>query len=131
MLHPNQFQVDDAWIVFKLSEVPVSTERDGDLHFFALMDAASCYILGVTPVPAEAGELSVKDAQELFAEGEAHKRALPKTLFIPLEQPANLLAAVAEGRGIGVVRVAEAQLLTFIREAREGFRENIGGRRVQ
>ena len=131
MLHPNQFQVDEAWIVFKLNEAPVPTGRDGDFNFLALMDAASCFILSVTPVSAEAAEPPAMDVNKLLQDGEAHHRKLPKTLFIPQEQHANLLAAEAEDLGISVVRVAEAELLTFIGEAREGFRERIGGGRTQ
>ena len=45
-----RFEINEAWIVFRLNEQPIPTEQDGDLDFLALMDAASRYILGVTPV---------------------------------------------------------------------------------
>jgi len=48
VLHPNQFQVNEAWIAFKLNGDPIHTEHDGDFNFFALMDAASCFLLGST-----------------------------------------------------------------------------------
>ncbi len=28
MLHPNQFQVNEAWIAFKLNDIPIPTDRD-------------------------------------------------------------------------------------------------------
>jgi hypothetical protein len=28
MLHPNQFQINEAWIVFKLNDEPIHTELD-------------------------------------------------------------------------------------------------------
>ncbi len=49
-------------------------------------------------------------------------------MFVPEEQAAQILVAEAETLGIGVVRVAEAQLLPFIGEAQVGFRERFGGR---
>lgn len=126
MLHPNQFQVNEAWIAFKLNERPIHTEQDGDFYFIALMDAASCFILSSAPVSTKSTELSKRDSRHLLKLGQAHKKQWPKTLFVPSEQPATLLAAEAEGLGISVVRVAEDQLLPFIGEAREGFRERFG-----
>ena len=127
MLHPNQFHVNEAWIAFKLNDVPICTESDGDFNFIALMDAASCFILSSAPVPTNAAEPSKMEAKRLLKEGQAHKQQLPKTLFIPSAQPAALLSAEAKRQGISVVRVPEDQLLLFIGEAREGFRERFGG----
>ena len=127
MLHPNQFHVNEAWIAFKLNDVPICTESDGDFNFIALMDAASCFILSSAPVPTNAAEPSKMEAKRLLKEGQAHKQQLPETLFIPSDQPAALLSAEAKRQGITVVRVPEDQLLLFIGEAREGFRERFGG----
>ncbi len=127
MLHPNQFHVNEAWIAFKLNDVPICTELDGDFNFIALMDAASCFILSSAPVPTNAAEPSKMEAKRLLKEGQAHKQQLPKTLFIPSNQPAALLSAEAKRQGITVVRVPEDQLVQFIGEARAGFRERFGG----
>ena len=51
------------------------------------------------------------------------KKQWPKTLFVASEQTATLLAAEAKALGIGVVRISEDQLLLFISEARQEFRE--------
>lgn len=128
MLHPNQFKVNEAWIAFMLNDGPIHTERDGDFDFFALMDAASCFILSSMPVPAEQAEPTQLESKRLLKEGQAHKKRWPKTLFVPTEQPAQFLIVEAERLGIGIVRVAEEQLSPFIGEALEGFRERFGGR---
>ena len=127
MLHPSQFQVDEAWIAFKLNDQPIHTEQDGDFDFLALMDAASCFILGLATIPATRDEPTQLDSKRLLQQGHAHEQQWPQTLFVPTEQPAQFLTAEAERLGIGVVRVAEDQLLLFIGEAREGFRERFGG----
>jgi hypothetical protein len=127
MLHPNQFQVNEAWIVFKLNDDPIHTELDGDLDFLALMDAASCFILSSVPVVAKAEEPNQIESRRLLREGRSHKKQLPRTLFIPTEQQAQSLVNEAERSGINVVRVEEYQLLVFIGEARESFRERFGG----
>lgn len=127
VLHPNEFQVNEAWIAFKLNDQPIRTEQDGDFDFLALMDAASCFILGAATIPAKHAEPTQMESKRLLRQGHAHKQQWPKTLFVPTGQPAQFLAAEAERLGIGVVRVAEDQLLLLIGEARESFRERFGG----
>jgi hypothetical protein len=129
MLHPNQFQVNEAWIVFKLNHEPIHTELDGDMDFLALMDAASCFILGSAPVASIAAELTQLESRRLLKEAKAHRKQLPKTLFVPTELPSRFLVTEAERMGIQVVRVEEYQLLVFIGEAQKGFRERFGGLR--
>jgi hypothetical protein len=131
VLHPNQFQVNKAWIIFKLNDAPIPTTLDGDFNFIALMDAASCFILSSAPVAASAAEPSKMEAKRLLKEGQAHKQQLPKTLFIPSDQPAIILTAEAERQGITVVRVPEDQLLLFVGDAREGFKERFCGGSTQ
>lgn len=126
MLHPNQFQVNEAWIAFKLNDIPVRTESEGDFDIIALMDAASCFILGSEFVLAGSPELSQMAAKRLLKVGQSYKQQLPKTLVIPTDQPANLLSVEATRHGIDVVRVSGDELLVFIGEAREGFKEHFG-----
>jgi hypothetical protein len=123
-LHPNQFQVNEAWVAFKLNDQPLHTEQDGDLDVFALMDAASCFIFSSGPVSAKRGEPSKLESRRLLKQGKAYKERWTKTLFVPSEQPASPIVDEAERQGIGVVRIPEDQLLPFIGEAREGFREH-------
>jgi hypothetical protein len=131
VLHPNQFQVNEAWIAFKLNDAPIVTESDGDFNLVALMDAASCFIVSSALVSLSVAEPSQMEARRLLKEGQAHKQQLPKTLFVPDDQPAKLLTVEAERQGITVVRVPEDQLLLFVGEAREGFKERFGGRNTQ
>ncbi len=126
MLHPNQFQVNEAWIMFKINDTPIPTDRDGDFNLFALMDAASCFILSSLTVSAKAGQLTKLESKELLKKGWAHKQELPKTLFIPTHQAANALQIEAESQGITVARVPEDQLILFIGEAKTGFKERFG-----
>lgn len=120
MLYPNKFQVNEAWITFKLNDQPVHTGQDGDFNIFALMDAASCFLLGFVPVSVKSAEPSKLESLRLLNQGHAHKKRWPRTLFVPSEQAVTLLTAEAEGLGIGVVRISEDHLLSFIGEARQG-----------
>jgi hypothetical protein len=131
MLHPDQFTVNEAWLVFKLNDRPIRTELEGDFNCIALMDAASCFILGNTFAPAGEPEPSTMAVRRLIDEAKAHKRQLPKTLFIPSGQFLSVLPAEAERQGIAIVRVPEEQLLVFVGAARESFNEHFGGGSLQ
>jgi len=130
MLHPDQFQVNEAWIAFRLNEWPVHTEQDGDFDIFAFMDAASCFLLSSRPVPASGEGPGKLESRRLLKQAKAHKKRWPKTLFLPREQPALSIVAEAKRQGIAVVHVPEDQLLPFIGEVREGFRESLIGPRA-
>jgi hypothetical protein len=131
MLHPNQFTVNEAWVVFRLNETPISTETEGEFNCIALMDAASCFILSNTTSPVGEAEPSKTAVQRLIQEAKAHKGQLPKTLFIPNRQFPSVFPAEAKRLGIDIVRVPEEQLLLFIGEARESFSEHFNGGKLQ
>lgn len=127
MLHPNQFSVNEAWILFQLNDAPIRTEQDGSFNCICLMDAASCFILGNSLITDTESEPSQLEARRLLKAGWAHKKKLPATLFIPTGQYQTHLPAEAERQGIAVVRVHESQLLVFIGEARQAFKEDVQG----
>ena len=123
MLHPKQFEVNEAWIAFRLNSTPVRTERDGDFNCIALMDAASCFILGSEFIPVAAAEPTRAQFRRLLKTAQRHKDQLPKALYIPREDVADLMSREATHQNIDVVRVPEGELLIFIGEARQGFAE--------
>lgn len=127
MLHPSQFEVNEAWIAFRLNDEPIQTEQDGSFNCICLMDAASCFILGNAIFPAHEPEPSQLEARRLLKTGWAHKKRMPKTLFVPTGQFQTNLSAEATRERIDVVSVREDQLLVFIGEARRGFREHVQG----
>jgi hypothetical protein len=123
MLHPEQFEVNEAWIAFRLNSSPVRTELDGDFNCLALIDAASCFILGSEFLPVTAAEPSCTQFRKLLQKARAHKQELPRTLLIAHGDAADAMTREATRQNIEVVRVAENELLIFIGEARQGFSE--------
>ena len=123
MLHPKQFEVTEAWIAFRLNRAPIRTESDGDLNCIALMDAASCFILGSELISVGTAEPLEMECRRLLKTGRSHHQKLPKTLFVPRGEVAELLTCEAIRQKIEVVPVAESELLVFIGEARQGFAE--------
>lgn len=131
MFDPSQFQVNEAWILFKLNDAPVITEADGDFNVLALMDAASCMIIGTEFVHADSSELSQLESKRLLKSGQSKKQQFPKKLFISANQVADLLSTEAERNNIYVVRIPKEQLFVFISQAREGFQQHVSRGRVQ
>ena len=131
MVTPNQFQVNEAWIAFKLNDAPISTQEDGDYNVVALMDAASCFILGSEFVSVDSTEPSKMESRRLLKSGQTHKDQLPKKLIIPNNLVANILTTESEGLGIAVVRIPENELSVFLDKARDGFQEHVSGSRIQ
>jgi hypothetical protein len=127
MLHPNQFEVNEAWLAFRVSTVPVRTERDGDFNCVALLDLASCFILGTEFIPVGDLEPSQAHSRSLLKKGQSHKQQLPTTLFIPSEDAADFLVQEAGRQKIQVLRVPEIELVVFTGEVRQGFAERFGG----
>lgn len=89
MLHPSQFAVNEAWIVFRLNDAPIQTEHDGVFNCVALMDAASCYLLGSELVSVSAAGPSPEESCRLLQQGRAREQHLPKTLFVPIADVAH------------------------------------------
>ena len=126
MLHPNQFQVNDAWIAFRLNDAPIVTEREGDFDCLALMDAASCYILGMEMYAVRAKGPSAQEVRRLLQAGHGRAGTWPQKLFVVEGQVADTLRQEAAHPAIEVITVPEDGLFVFIGEARDGFRERFG-----
>ena len=95
MLHPQQFEVNEAWIVFRLNSKPIRTERDGDLNCIALMDAASCFLLASEIISVTAIELTDIQFRQLLKKAKSHKQQLPRTLLIARGDAADIVTRVA------------------------------------
>lgn len=128
-MHPSQFQVNEAWIVFQLNDAPIRTAQDGSFNCVCLMDAASCFILGSALVPVDESEPSTMQIRELLEAGWTHKQELPKKLLVPTGQFQTQLPAEAERQKIAILRAREGKLTPFIREARQAFKEYQTSRR--
>ncbi len=124
-LHPNQFQVNEAWIAFQLNETPISTDKDGAFNCLCLMDAASCYILGTELLSTSEAEPSQRQARNMLTTAWEKQREFPQTLFVPTGRFEGTLKTEAERLGMAVVFASEDQLLVFIGEARDGYREHM------
>ncbi|OQW33530.1 MAG: hypothetical protein A4E19_03840 [Nitrospira sp. SG-bin1] len=126
MRHPNQFKVNDAWIAFRLNDAPIITEQNGDFDCIALMDAASCYILGMEMYSSRATGPSAQESRRLLLQGQGREGKLPQRLFVAEGYVAGAMYQEAARLNIEVITVSEDELLVFIGDARDGFKERFG-----
>lgn len=124
-MEPDQFSVNEAWLVFRLNDDPIRTEQEGLFNAICLMDAASCFILAVALIPAQSLEPSEWDTACLFKDAWKHRQQFPAKLFVPIGEYEVVIPAQAQRHGILVVMVPESDLSVFTREARESFRERV------
>ena len=127
MLHPKQFEVNEAWIAFQMNGAAILTDQDGAFNCVALMDAASCFIFHMIMVSAEQAEPSQMEVRRLLKKGWEAKREYPKTLFVPIGRFPTVLPAEAARQGIAVVPVPASQLRIFIGDAQREFKRNFQG----
>ena len=127
MLHPKNYHVNETWIVFRLNDSPIQTEKDGDFNYLVLMNAASCYILSSAMFSADEDEPSLMESKRMLKEGKAQKNELPLELLVPEELCAGELAAEAKRQGIKVVRLPESELRVYTVETRKAFQEKFSG----
>jgi hypothetical protein len=118
-----EFEVNEAWIVFRLNGLPIQTAQDGSLNCMAIMDAASGFILGSELVAVDAVEISQLEAKRLLAAGKIQTKMYPSVILIPVDFVADVFTQQALRQGIQVKRVPERELLPFIDEARVGFEQ--------
>jgi hypothetical protein len=126
VLHPNQFEEHEAWVAFQLSSVPMRVVGEASLHVFALMDAATRFILDTEFVSATDPTPGDEESQRLLAAGQERAGKLPLTLLVSREHLPKALERAAEALRVEVVSVPEAQLELFTRDARTGFAKRFG-----
>ena len=124
-MNPSQFSVNEAWIFFQLNYQPIPTEMDGDIDCFALMDAASLFILSSTFVKTGSLDSSNDEISQLFQSARSHKKEWPERLFVPKELQVSQLESDAESRSIEVVPVKKGDISVFIREACQAFKAHL------
>ena len=127
----DSFSVNQAWIIFQISETPVMTESEGDYHIYALMDAASAYILGNEFVSVSAQHVSQNQMQKLLHQGFSQADRWPDQLLIQNNEPLNAFEAFAEHLSIKYQRVSMADIWPIVGEAVQGFREYLEQPRMQ
>ena len=123
MTQSQQLAEDDAWILFQLSSYPILTESDGAFNCLALMDAASCFIFGTELVAVDAIQLSQFQSRRMLMSARSRANKYPEMLMLPKRLAADTFTQEALRQGIKIERVLSKRLISYISEAKVGFRQ--------
>lgn len=126
MRHPRDYTVHEAWIFFRLSPLPLRIAGEGAFDVMAVMDAASCYMMGSEFIPSGVVELPETVVEKLVEAGRAQANKLPREFIVSSEIGSAQIERFAEQSGTPVERVPDEELAAFLSEARESFREFMG-----
>lgn len=125
-LLPNQFKVNEAWIVVKVNEIPIEL-REGNFYIYVIMDAASTYIIGQALSKVENDSPSKDDVTSIFKSGWDQTKSWPKKLIIPdAASPNNSFFTTAQQLNIAVEFIPKTCLLSFIKPVQESFLTKFG-----
>ncbi|MCW8801117.1 MAG: hypothetical protein OQK71_09350 [Desulfobacter sp.] len=130
MFTPDQFEVNEVWIVIRINEDFLFVKED-PYDMFVLMDAASAYVLGFVFSKVVAEAPTVKDVEELFNNAWGAKRQWAKKLIVTDESVAsNVFIQEAEKNGIPFVIVPISDLSSIVEPLKESFEKDFIGKRT-
>lgn len=125
----SSFSPNEAWILLRLNQAPISTEVNGDFHAMAIMDASSGMIFGVEMVPETQPEISEIQARWLLSTSAYQAGGRLAWIFIATESLADQACTAASTMKIEVRRVPASDLAEITKEATDGFAARISGGR--
>ena len=127
MLTPDQFRVNEVWIALRVNEKFLFV-KDEPYDIYALMDAASAYVLGhvlsrvVDEAPHE------KDVEALFRKAWEVKNQWAKQLIVTENSTAeDVFRTQAEKNGLSVRIVPLSELEPIIDPLKESFASDFMG----
>jgi len=127
MLTPDQFRVNEVWIALRVNEKFLFV-KDEPYDIYALMDAASAYVLGhvlsrvVDEAPHE------KDVEALFRKAWEVKNQWAKQLIVTENSTAeDVFRTQAEKNGLSVRIVPLSELEPIIGPLKESFASDFMG----
>jgi hypothetical protein len=127
MFEPDQFKINEVWIIFQLNEAPVRTKADGDFNALCLMDAASCYILGNELVSVQEDGVSEAVGARLIEAGRSQAHGLPRKCLVSSALKSDAVAGLASRLGLELSSVSDDELSPIVSGARESFHAYMRG----
>jgi hypothetical protein len=121
MLTPDQFYVNEAWIVFQINEEFLYVQAE-PYNIYMLLDAASTYVLGHVLSRAVDEAPEQKDVQDLLRKAWEAKGQWAKQLILPEESGVeDVFRQQAEKNGLSIKTVPESELEPIIGPLKESF----------
>jgi hypothetical protein len=113
--------VNEAWILFWLTDSPIHTEKDGDFNIVALIDVASCYILG-NDIVTETDGLQ-PHIKSLLKQAHDQVHCLPQQLIVQDNMVSPQLEQEMETLKLTMESATRGQIWPIVGEAVQAFKQ--------
>ena len=121
MLTPDQFAVNEAWIVVKVNDAHLFV-KDDPYDMYVIMDAGSTYVLGHALSKVSEGSPQEEDVEAIFKKGWEAKQQWPKRLIVTGKSSAeNIFKVIAEKHGMAIEKVSLSSLATLVKPLKDSF----------
>ena len=126
MLSPSDFEVDEAWVLFRLNESPIHEGDERNFDVITLMDAASGSERHRELLPLATKESWDAQARRLLEIAiSLNKKRLPRVILTTKGVLADFIRFEAERLGIRVKPVPQYELRELTAERRRAFAQKL------
>lgn len=127
MFTPDQFRVNEAWIVIRVNEAFLFV-KDDPYDIYVLMDAASAYVLGHVLLRVADEAPRAEDVEALFTKAWKAKNQWAERLMLTEDSVAqDAFRRRAEKNGLAVEIVSLSDLDPIVGPLRESFASDFLG----
>ena len=121
MLTPDQFVVNEAWIVVKVNDAHLFV-KDDPYDMYVIMDAGSTYVLGHALSKVSEGSPQEEDVEAIFKKGWEAKQQWPTRLIVTGKSSAeNIFKVIAEKHGIEIENASLSSIVTLVKPLKDSF----------
>jgi hypothetical protein len=120
-IDPNEYDRNEAWLLFRLNDAPIQTESDGDFNVMAILDIGTGLILGMEFIGLLEQELSEFVSRKMLASAELEAGGRPRQLLVDSQKNLVQLVETASAMGLVVIPESGDKLDSITLAAREGF----------
>jgi hypothetical protein len=130
MLTPDQFHVNEVWIVIRINEKFLFV-KDEPYDIYVLIDAASAYVLGHVLSRVVDETPQKKEVEALFKKAWKAKNQWAKKLMVTENSIAtDVFRKQAEDNGLSVEMVPLADLEPIVGPLKESFASDFIGKKI-
>lgn len=121
VIRSEHFEVNEAWVVFRMFDEPVRT-TSGDVDMLALMDASSTIILNTHPILNSNFDIGPLAAKQFLSSLKVMSPPRPaQELLLPATLSTSELEAEARRLGMKIRHIHEDDLLAIVGDAKASF----------
>lgn len=128
MLSPDNYRVNEVWIVVKVTDAPFYVKNDA-YDVYVLMDAGSTYVFGHAFSRVADGSVSDNDVKAIFDTAWRSKRQWPEKVIVTNNSKTSaIFEKEAKENGLPVIFIPVADLELIVGDLTNHFKGDSNGR---